>query len=361
MKEPLSVFLRRIWQFHLRLVSIVLATTLLVSNSSDGTSNKTPPPKPRDPFSFATVQRLAQRLAAQAYVKPADDLPKALKELSYDQYRDIRYRPDQSLWHNQGLFEVQFFHLGFNFKNKVNLSEVTDTGARPIGYASSQFDFGTLNKPINLPPETGFAGFRVHFPLQTPRYKDELIVFLGASYFRVLGRNQIYGISARGLAVDTASPKGEEFPTFTDFWLVKPHPQQRTLTIYAVLDSPSVAGAYRFDIRPGGITQVEVTSDLYPRRKIDKLGVAPMTSMFLYGENRGERQFDDFRPEVHDSDGLLSNTGTDEWIWRPLANPKELRVSSFMDQRPRGFGLSQRDRTLSHYEDNESRFQQRPS
>jgi len=355
------VFSRRKWRFRPLSLFVVVIATLTLSNASDGLGKKVPPPKPGQTFSFAVVQRLAQARAAKPYVKPADELPEALAKLSYDQYRDIRYRPDRALWHNDGLFEVQFFHLGFNFKHKVAISEVTDAGVRPVAYDSSQFDFGALNQPVKLPPETGFAGFRVHFPLQTPRYRDELIVFLGASYFRVLGRNQVYGISARGLALNTAMPEGEEFPQFTDFWLVKPQREQRTLTLYAILDSKSVAGAYRFEVRPGGITQVEVASELYPRRAIEKLGVAPLTSMFLYGENRGERQFDDFRPEVHDSDGMLAQTGAGEWIWRPLANPAELRVSSFLDQHPHGFGLSQRDRDVSHYEDNESRFQQRPS
>jgi glucans biosynthesis protein len=179
----------------------------------------------------------------------------------------------------------------------------------------------------------------------------------------VLGRNEIYGLSARGLAINTATAGGEEFPYFTDFWLVKPDPKQRTLTIYALLDSPSVSGAYRFELRPGTITQVEVSSQLYPRKNIEKVGLAPLTSMYLYGENgtAGGRRFDDFRPEVHDSDGLMTQTGGGEWLWRPLVNPKALRVNRFMDQRPHGFALAQRDRDFSHYQDNEARFEMRPS
>lgn len=355
------MILRRSWQVRLHALGVTLLTTLLLSDASGGPDKQPPPPKPHVQFTFTAVQRVAQQRAARPYVKPAEILPDSLNRLSYDQYRDIRFKPELALWRGQGLFEVQFFHRGSSFKPKVAISEVTDEGVRPVHYDSGQFDFGPLTQPVKLPPETGFAGFRVHFPLHTPQYRDEIIVFLGASYFRVLGRNQVYGISARGLAIDTALPKGEEFPSFTDFWLVKPEPESRTLTIYAVLDSPSVAGAYRFDVHPGGATQVEVTSELYPRRAIEKLGVAPMTSMFLFGENRGERQFDDFRPEVHDSDGLLSQTGVGEWIWRGLGNPRSLRVSRFMDENPRGFGLSQRDRDVAHYEDNESRFQQRPS
>ena len=314
-----------------------------------------------EPFSFATVQRMAQQLAAKPYRRPNEQLPEGLAKLGYDEYRDIRYRPDNALWHGQSLFEVQFFHRGSSFARKVNIFEVTPGGVQPVVYSPSLFDFGPLAKPGPLPPDTGFAGFRVHFPLQSPRYKDELMVFLGASYFRVLGRNQNYGLSARGLALNTASADGEEFPWFSDFWLVRPGAEDRTLTIYAILDSQSVAGAYRFEVRPGAITQVEVTSDLYPRTAIEKLGIAPLTSMFLYGETRGGRQFDDYRPEVHDSDGLMAQTGRGEWLWRPIANPRDLRVSRLMDEHPRGFGLMQRDRDPSHYEDNESHFERRPS
>jgi periplasmic glucans biosynthesis protein len=176
-----------------------------------------------------------------------------------------------------------------------------------------------------------------------------------------LGRNQTYGLSARGLAIDTGSTSGEEFPYFTDFWLVKPEPTARTMTVYAVLDSPGIAGAYQFEIRPGTSTQVQVTAELYPRRQIGKLGIAPLTSMFLYGENSGVHRFDDFRPEVHDSDGLMTERGTGEWMWRPLVNPKDLRVNRFMDERPRGFALVQRDRDFNHYQDNEARYERRPS
>jgi glucans biosynthesis protein len=258
---------------------------------------------------------------------------------------------------------VQFFHRGFNFDRRVEISEVVDGVAHQIAYNPAWFEFGRLVRlPTQLPPDLGFAGFRVHYPLHTPAYKDELIVFLGASYFRVLGRNEVYGLSARGLAVNTAAAVGEEFPWFTDFWLVRPpRSDQRTLTIYALLDSESVAGAYQFEVRPGGTTQVEVTCELYPRRNIEKLGIAPLTSMFLYGEDPTGHRYDDFRPEVHDSDALMQQTGGGEWLFRPLNNPHELRVNRFMDEHPRGFGLLQRDRDFAHYQDEESQFQRRPS
>ena len=319
------------------------------------------PPVAAPPFSFAAVERLAQDRSSKPYRNRSTKLPDAIAKLSFEQYRDIRFQRTSSLWYDKALFEVQFFHRGFNFDRRVNISEVSGGVARPVLYNPAMFDFGPRVPKIDFPADLGFAGFRIHYPLNTPAYKDELIVFLGASYFRVLGRNQTYGLSARGLAIDTGSTSGEEFPYFTDFWLVKPEPQARTMTVYALLDSPGITGAYQFEIRPGTTTQVQVTEELFPRRQIGKLGIAPLTSMFLYGENSGARRFDDFRPEVHDTDGLMTERGTGEWMWRPLVNPKELRVNRFMDEHPRGFALVQRDRDFNHYQDNEARYERRPS
>jgi periplasmic glucans biosynthesis protein len=312
-------------------------------------------------FDFANVRQLAKERAAHEYRPMPDTLPASLANLSYDQYRDIRFRPESALWRGQALFEVQFFHRGYQVRQRVNIFEVGPAGANPIEYNPRLFAFGHLLQPPKAPANLGYAGFRVHYPLQTPAYKDELIAFLGASYFRVLGRNQHYGASIRGLAIDTAAPSGEEFPVFTDFWLVRPQSAERTLTIYALLDSRSVAGAYQFDIRPGAVTQVEVHSVLYPRRTIAKLGIAPLTSMFWFGEEDGGRRFDDYRPQVHDSDGFMTETGHGQWIWRPLANPRELRVNRFIDENPRGFGLIQRERNFIHYQDEEAEYQARPS
>lgn len=322
-------------------------------------------PQPQQPqapaFTFATVQRLAQQRAARPYHSRSTPLPRALATLTYDQYSEINFRPAAALWHGQSMFEVQFFHRGFNFDRRVNVYEVLPSGVRAVAYSPSMFQFGQDVPKVQLPSNLGFAGLRVHYPINTPGNKDEVIAFLGASYFRALGRNEGYGVSARGLAIDTATPAGEEFPYFTDFWLVRPEPNARTLTIYALLDSPSVAGAYQFEVRPGTVTQVQVTAELYPRRAVDKLGIAPLTSMFLYGESSEGHPFDDWRPEVHDSDGLMMQTGTGEWLWRPLDNPAKLQVNRFMDTNPKGFGLVQRDRNFADYEDPDSQYERRPS
>ena len=337
------------------------AQTAAAAQAAAPAARPAPPRAPPPAFNFAAVDRLAQDRASKPYRNRSTPLPDAIGKLSYDEYRDIRFQRTSSLWYDRALFEVQFFHRGFNFDRRVNISEVSGGVARPVLYNPAMFDFGPRVPKIAFPPDLGFAGFRIHYPLNTPAYKDELMVFLGASYFRVLGRNQLYGLSARGLAIDTGSTSGEEFPYFTDFWLVKPEPTARTLTLYALLDSPGIAGAYQIEVRPGTTTQVQVTAQLYPRRQIAKLGIAPLTSMFFYGENSNNHHFDDYRPEVHDSDGLMTERGTGEWMWRPLVNPKDLRVNRFMDEHPRSFSLVQRDRDFNHYQDNEARYERRPS
>ncbi|MFZ5609183.1 MAG: glucan biosynthesis protein [Pseudomonadota bacterium] len=315
---------------------------------------------PSAAFGFETVQRLAEARAASDYEAAERVLPPVLANLDYDAYRDIRFRPQAALWRDVSRFEVQLFHRGGLFVEPVRIHQVLGERVLRVAYSPTLFDFGKNTAPAELASDFGFAGFRIHYPLHKRAYKDELIVFLGASYFRVLGRNQLYGLSARGLAVNTATPEGEEFPRFTDFWLVRPAPQDDELVIYALLDSPSIAGAYRFIVRPAAITQVEVTAVLYPRLAIAKLGLAPLTSMFLLGENQPNRVRNDFRPEVHDSDGLLAHTGWREWLWRPLANPRGLRVSRLLDDNPKGFGLVQRDRDFDHYQDLEAGYERRP-
>jgi len=347
--------------FRRRVIAIMAAFAVLASIGSAGFRAADARPADAPAFGFPDVDQRARDRARRPPVEREDALPDALAELDYDQYRDIRFKPESALWRGRSRFEIQLFHRGFYFDRRVDLFEVTPEGVQPIVFSPNAFDYKDLPVPRDLPASTGFAGFRVHYPLQVPDYKDELIVFLGASYFRALARNQIYGLSARGLAIDTATERGEAFPHFTDFWLVRPAAGDRTLVVFALLDSERVTGAYRFDVRPGATTQIEVRANLYFRSAPEKLGIAPLTSMFLFGEDPSGRRFDDFRPEVHDSDGLMVQTGHGEWLWRPLANPRALRVTRFLDVDPRGFGLSQRDRAFAHYQDNEARYERRPS
>lgn len=312
-------------------------------------------------FGFNDVAQRAEKLAAAPYKKPETNLPKELLDLDYDKYRDIRFKPEKAYWRDARLpFELTFFHQGWQYDLPVKINEVTPQGVKEIRLNPADFDYGQ-NKfdPQNL-SKAGFAGLRVHYPLNTPQYKDEVLVFLGASYFRALGKGQTYGLSARGLAVDTATSTGEEFPRFVEFWLERPAPNAQELTLYALLDSPRVSGAYRFVLHPGVTTTMDVTSRIYLRAPVGKLGIAPLTSMLQFGENQ-HPGLDDYRPEVHDSDGLSVHTGNDEWLWRPLQNPKRLLTTSFSTTNPRGFGLMQRDHDFSHYEDLESRYDLRPS
>ena len=313
-----------------------------------------------DGFSFETIKAMAADLAATGFDGSVQPLPKTLADLNYDGYRKIRFKPDHALWRDDGRFSLQFFHLGFLFDRPVKINLVEAGQVKPFGYQREMFDFGGNELGAGLTEIEGFAGFRVHAPINQPEYADEIAVFLGASYFRVLGREQTYGISARALAIDTATESGEEFPFFRAFWIEKPASGTDAIVINALLDSPSVAGAYRFAIKPGTDTVVDVDSVLYPRRDIAKLGVAPLTSMYLFGEN-DRTGVDDVRPEVHDSDGLAIHDAHGEWVWRPLVNPADLTISAFANEPPNGFGLMQRDRAFSSYHDIEARYEQRPN
>jgi len=315
---------------------------------------------PSQPFDYAWLKGQARKLARNAYQPSQDTLPPAMAKLSYDQYQALRFRTDHALWANLGLpFRLQFFHVGRSFVEPVHLYEIVDGQSHEIVYDTAMFEFDKAGiDPKPMRGHTGFAGFRVQFVTD---WKDDVAAFLGASYFRAVGSDtRQYGLSARALAVDTAFPRPEEFPRFTAFWFERPVKDSGTLTLYALLDSPSVAGALRFQIAPGGTQIMDIDSALYPRKPIERLGVAPLTSMFFYGEN-DRRAANDWRPEIHDSDGLSMWTGAGEWIWRPLTNPALLQFSSYLDDNPRGFGLLQRDRDFDHYQDDGVYYDRRPS
>ncbi len=313
------------------------------------------------PFSAAQVRQMARELAANPFKEADTTLPGHLNELRYDEYRDLRFVPDRSIW--RGIddipFEIQLFHRGFLYKNHVDVFLIEDGRAQQVPYSRDLFTFGSVEPPPeNL--DLGFSGFRIHGPMNRPDYYDEIAVFQGASYFRAVAKNQIYGLSARGLAIKTADSAGEEFPFFRAFWIERPAPGTNSVVVHALLDSESAAAAFRFTIRPGDTTVFDVESAIYPRVEIDKAGLAPLTSMFYFDANDRDN-IDDFRPGVHDSDGLAIWNGRGERIWRPLTNPRTLQISEFYDTNPRGFGLMQRQRKFSDYQDLEARYERRPS
>lgn len=307
-------------------------------------------------FSYEWLKERARQLARQPFVPSPSVLPSWLEEIDWDVYQSIRFRLEYALWRKEQLpFQIQLFHLGLFFKHPVRLFEVVESRAKAIPYRSSWFSFGPkLNVPKRV-PDLGYAGFRACFQ---PDFERDMFSFLGASYFRAVGGSKQYGLSARGLAINTGFE--EEFPEFREFYLERPGKDANTLIVYALLDSPSVSGAYRFAIAPGEPTVMEIQANLYPRRLLERVGIAPLTSMFLCGEN-DRRVADDFRPEIHDSDGLAIWTGAGEWIWRPLLNPPVVRTNAYLDRNPKGFGLLQRDRNFDHYQDDGANYHLRPS
>ncbi|MCE9666570.1 glucan biosynthesis protein [Myxococcus stipitatus] len=304
---------------------------------------------------------MARALAARPYQEPRSTLPESYKTLNYDAYRDIRFRPEKSWWRQEGLpFQAQFFHPGFFFLHPVAAHEVVDGREHTVRFSPDYFTYGPLVKPGPLKQADGFAGMRLTHPINRADHFDEVGVFQGASYFRSLGAGNVYGLSARGLAIDTAGPRPEEFPSFRELWLERPKAGDSHVVVHALMDSQSVTGAYRFTITPGANTVMDVEATLFARKPVEQLGVAPLTSMYLFGENdRGA--YDDFRPEVHDSDGLFVWTKGGEQLWRPLQNPGHVNVSSFHVEGLRAFGLLQRDTAFTSYEDLEARYERRPS
>ena len=352
-------------QFNFAMALGMLAATALGRTAAAQPSNPAGGPAQGAgtiPFNFDILTETARANAGKDYAAPAEDLPEALAGLDYDAYRRIAYDPDRSVWAGNESFALQAFHMGWLFRTPVNVHEVSDGRARLVGFSAEDFIYREpldqqKLKQLDMP---GVAGFRVLYNLNSKTVLDELVAFQGASYFRALGRGSRYGLSARGLAVDTATATGEEFPRFTDFYIEKPARGDGVLTVHALMDSPGVTGAYRFVITPGATTQMEVTARIFLRRDIERLGIAPLTSMFLFnGLNR--HAFDDYREGVHDSEGLKVVRANGDEMWRSLNNPKRLASSFFAEQDPRGFGLIQRTRTFADYQDAGAHYEMRPS
>lgn len=316
---------------------------------------------PAEPIRWDQICAEARSAASRPYVEPADDLPDPLKQLNYDTYRLIQYRRERQLWRGTAQpFRIEFYHRGYLFAQRVELWQVEPGRPQAVPFTADLFDYHGHLDARQLPSDLGFAGFRVLYPLNRPDKHDELISFLGGSYFRALGEGHVYGASARGLAINTEPVGHEEFPAFTRFWIEHPGEGAAHITILALMESLSITGAFRFEVHPGKRTAVDVRARLFSRRDIRLLGVAPVTSMFLFDESTIRRSGDS-RPEVHDSDGLLVAGSEGQRIWRPLCNPPRPAVSRYALEGIRGFGLLQRDRRFEHYQDREAHYHHRPS
>ncbi|MCL4138171.1 UNVERIFIED_CONTAM: hypothetical protein GTU68_041833 [Idotea baltica] len=336
------------------------------SASDTATSDKTLPTGPSTdvvattPFAFETVIKRARALASEPYSAPAI-VPAAATKLDYDAYRRIEFVQNETDFSEdtKSDFRVLYDPAGFLFKTAVKINLIQDGAVKPRLYVPSDFNFFDLDLTDEVKQELGYAGFRIVTPLNKAGKFDEMASFKGASFFRVLGTATSYGASSRGLSIATGSPKGEEFPEFREFWIE--HGVDHNLVVYALLDSPSVAGAYQFSFTPGNDTRVDVKSVLAPRKELTSFGIAPLTSMFDLGPQDPAPERGDYRPRVHDSEGLLARLSNGEWIWRPLANPSNLEISGFSAETPMGFGLSQRTRDFDAYDDLEARYHLRPS
>ena len=340
---------------------LAVAPTAHAANTADASHPATPgnAAPSGTPFDAASVRNQARDLALKPYQPPDSNLPESLRNLDYSAYQTLRFNPDKALWRGTGSrFTAEFFHRGYLFKDRVDIDQVVDGRAVPVRYAPDMFDLSRIN--LHPPGDLGFAGFRIHYPLNRPDYADEVCAFLGASYFRAVAKGQGYGLSARGLSIRTADPKGEEFPLFKKFWLERPSNGSDVMVIHALLDSISAAAAFRFTLRPGAETVIDTEMALYPRVDLDQAGIAPMTSMFLFDANN-RAGFDDYRNAVHDSHGLALLTGQGQRIWRPFNNPRTLQISAFQDSGPRGFGFVQRERSFADYQDLEAVYEKRPS
>lgn len=317
-----------------------------------------------EPFGFETVAAIAAERATRAYRQPLAKLVGSFADLSYDEYRAIRFRRDKDPLGGNPRFGMDLLPPGSIFREPVNISVVREGVAQLIPFDPALFDFDPSQFPdgadLGTRGEMGWSGFRMRTILNRPDVMDEFLVFQGASYFRAVARGTIYGLSARGLAIKTGSPDGEEFPLFTDFWIHEPAEGSDWVRIQAVLDSASVSGAFEFDVNPGAVTTMRVRVALFPRVDLHETGLAPLTSMFWFGP-ASRRKVDDYRPAVHDSDGLQMETGAGQGLWRSLMTHDTLQISSFVDKDPQGFGLIQRRRDFDDYQDAEAQYHLRPS
>ncbi len=319
------------------------------------------------PFDFDSFTARMKALAQSAYEPALPALPEIYAGLNYDGYRMVQFDVARARWGEAGIgYQVHAFALGWLYKEPVSVFEVVGSDAHAMGFERADFRIydADLEAKAEAEPFPGVAGLRINYPLNRPGVADELVSFVGASYFRALGRDNIYGISARGLLINSWRDGPEEFPRFSEFYLEKPASAADPLTMYAALESQSVTGAYRFVITPAGPgrqeTVMEVTARLFFRADVPELGIAPLTSMFLFADTN-RAGFDDYRPQVHDSNGLLMVAESGETMWRALNNTTTLGNTFLWDANLKAFGLYQRDRDFETYQDAGAHYERRPS
>jgi glucans biosynthesis protein len=340
-----GLFFRRILADG-RLLSVTLSIALCIPDLSLA-------------FSMQDVVTKAKKLANKPY-EESESIPGMMRDLSYDEFRGIRFNVSKMLWSERSArFQVMLISAGRNYTQPVAINIVDAEGIQRVPYRKDLFSYGSDTLEREIPADLGYAGFKLTYPINEANVQDQFLVFAGASYFRGVGAGDHFGLSARGVALDTGLLSGEEFPVFREFWLIRPRPDATSMKAYGLLDSKRTTGAFEFIIHPGKSTRIEINASLFTRDRVELMGIAPLTSMFFHGENTN-RPSGHWRPEVHDSDGLLIHDSTGEWLWRPLINPLTLQSFSFVTKDVRGFGLFQRDRDFTSYEDPEAQYEHRP-
>jgi periplasmic glucans biosynthesis protein len=312
-----------------------------------------------DVFSFDKLRDLASTLAKKSYEQPNTELPSELEGLTSEQYKNIRTRDTANVWlgKSHGVI-LEPLTRGFIYRAPVQISVIESGRIRTLNFDPKQYEYGravTLENISNL----GLSGFKLRGSFNTGNAATDFAVFQAASFFRAVSKGQNFGVMARGLAIGPAEPRGEEFPFFRAFWIEEPQGTGQ-IHIYALLDSPSCTGAYRLVFSPGENTTTDVEATIFARADMSHMGIAPMTSMFYFAPN-DRRNIDDVRPAAHESNGLAMLSGKGEWIWRSVQNPETLQISAFVDENPQGFGLMERERSLSGFEDDDQHFERRPS
>jgi glucans biosynthesis protein len=323
-----------------------------------------PPPPPSfgladpTPFEAGFVTETARNLSKQPFKASNNDLPEALKGLSYEQYVGIRNKSAANIWATENTgFSVTPLHRGFIFSTPMQINLVAQGQARRVIYDQNLYDVGKLAVPRF--GDIGFSGFSIQASQGEDGLSD-IAIFQGASFFRAMARGQNPGVMARALSIKTADPRGEEFPAFRTVWIERPTLAVNALVVHAIIDSESLTGAYRFTIRPGEATIIDTECTFFARAPVDHFGLATMSATHLLGPI-DRRRSDDIRPNVAEIGGLQMLTGNGEWIWRPVANRDTLQISTFVDDKPRGFGFLQRDRDFERYQDDDQHWEKRPS
>jgi glucans biosynthesis protein len=314
---------------------------------------------PASVFEPGMVLEMARSLSKQPFKAVSSDLPDPFKSVSNDQYAAIKLKPEARIWASESIgFVVEPLHRGFQFNTPIQLNLVAQGKAYKLVYDVKMFDFGGLSPSPKI-GDIGFSGFRILVP-QAKGVLGEIATFQGANFFRALAEGQVPGLMARALAIKVADAKGEEMPVFRSIWIEKPSFVASTMILHALIDSDSVVGAFRFTIRPGEATIIDTECTLFPRTAIDNFGLASMSATHLLGF-MDHKKFDDYRPNVSETCGLQMLTGNGEWIWRPVTNRENLQISTFVDNKPRGFGCLVRNRDFEDYDDEDNHWEKRPS